>query len=81
MERVASGAWSCVDCDYLRMNRGDVANHVESKHIEFAGVACDYCGHYTKTRKALKMHMFRAHKDKRILKAETIEITYNNEGN
>ena len=62
MVRTASGAWSCVCCDYLRSNRGDVANHVEAKHVDtFGNVGCEYCGFETKTRKALKMHAFRMH--------------------
>ena len=64
MERTNTGVWSCLTCDYQRNNRGDVANHVEAKHVEFGSfgiVSCDYCGFVTKTRKALKMHVFRMH--------------------
>jgi len=61
MVRSASGMWACVSCDYERNNRGDVSNHIEAKHIEFSRVDCDYCGFVTKTRKALKMHIFRMH--------------------
>jgi len=61
MIRTADGTWCCLSCDYERSNRGDVSNHVEAKHIEFGSVACELCDFITKTRKALKMHVFRMH--------------------
>jgi len=61
MKRTSTGTWSCRACNYSRPNRGDVSNHVEAKHVEFGGVCCFYCGSVNKTRKALKMHIFRMH--------------------
>ena len=34
----------------------------EAKHVN-SQVSCDICGHLTKTRKALKMHKYRQHKE------------------
>jgi hypothetical protein len=64
MLREESGHWACLSCDYRRPNRGDVANHVEARHVDYSAVACNICGFVTKTRKALKMHKFRQHSKK-----------------
>ena len=58
----ATGSWYCVDCHYESANKGDVRNHIEAKHIDTVGTACDICGIVTKTRKAMKMHKMRQHK-------------------
>ena len=54
--------WACAECEYESSNRDDMKNHIEAKHVLSAGLACDLCGMWTKTRKAMKMHKFRQHK-------------------
>ena len=60
---VVTNSWACCECDYKSSVRGDMKNHIEAKHIVNACVSCDICGHLTKTRKALKMHKYRQHKE------------------
>ena len=55
------GLWCCSECDYHSRVRGDMVNHVESRHVS-SSVSCELCGVVTKTRKALKMHKFRNHR-------------------
>jgi len=57
-----SNSWACSECDYRSLVRGDMKNHIEAKHVN-STVSCDICGHFTTTRKALKMHKYRQHKD------------------
>ena len=61
LKRSDSGGWCCSQCDYGSGNRGDVANHIEARHVD-SSVNCDICGIETKTRKSLKVHKFRHHK-------------------
>ena len=58
----ASGVWFCVDCQYGSANKGVMRNHIEAKHVD-STTSCDLCGVVTKTRKALKMHKYRQHKN------------------
>ena len=58
----SGGLWSCAECEYTSRVRTDIVNHVESRHVD-SSVSCDLCGYVTKTRKALKMHKFRNHKN------------------
>ena len=62
LKKSDSGGWCCSQCDYGNGNRGDVANHIEARHVD-SSVNCDICGIETKTRKSLKVHKFRHHKD------------------
>ena len=39
-----------------------IPSSLEAKHVN-SQVSCDICGHLTKTRKALKMHKYRQHKE------------------
>ena len=57
-----SGVWNCTECDYSTTCKPDMTNHVEARHID-SSVTCTICGIETKTRKSLKMHMFRRHKN------------------
>ena len=57
----SEGLWCCSECDYRSRVRGDTVNHVESRHVS-SSVSCELCGVVTKTRKALKMHKFRNHR-------------------
>ena len=63
MERSeVGGLWRCRECDYSSGVRTDVARHVEARHVD-STVSCDICGYVTNTRKALKMHKYRNHRD------------------
>ena len=62
LKKSDSGGWCCSQCDYGSGNRGDVANHIEARHVD-SSVNCDICGIETKTGKSLKVHKCRHHKD------------------
>lgn len=59
-----SSKWFCAICgNFSHASKGNVINHVESKH--FAGSIshfCDVCGTYCKTKNALQNHKTRVHK-------------------
>jgi len=57
-----SSKWYCVECQYESNNKGDMRNHIEAKHVD-STISCDLCGVVTKTRKALKMHKYRQHRN------------------
>jgi len=57
-----NNVWYCVDCQYESPYKCDMKNHIEAKHID-STISCDICGVVTKTRKALKMHKYRQHKN------------------
>ena len=59
---ISTGVWNCSECDYNSTSKSDMTNHVEARHID-SSVTCPLCGVQTKTRKSLKMHMFRRHKN------------------
>ena len=59
MYKDEAGTWRCSSCDYCSKSSTSVSEHIESKHIQGPGFACDICQHVCPTRKALKMHIFR----------------------
>lgn len=61
--REDTGMWHCNFCDLSSKKSSNVKNHVESKHIRSGGFGCKDCETVCPTRKALKMHEFRRHRD------------------
>jgi hypothetical protein len=58
--RVEAGGYSCSSCAYQSINQTVMREHVESRHVLTPGFPCPHCHHVCPTRKALKMHIFRA---------------------
>lgn len=58
-----SGLHYCMGCDYSSGNPTHVKEHIEAKHIENMSIVCDICGTVTKTRKAMRMHKLRRHRN------------------
>ena len=54
------GYYKCLECNHARLNKGNVVNHIESKHLKVF-VICRLCNVTTTTRHALVMHMARKH--------------------
>ena len=54
--------WHCVDCGHSSRFKGDVAKHVEAKHIETEGFNCNYCSKFFTSRNSLKSHISRFHR-------------------
>jgi Pyruvate/2-oxoacid:ferredoxin oxidoreductase delta subunit len=58
--REARGVFGCSACAYKSTNQTVMREHIESRHVLTPGFACPHCAHVCPTRKALKMHIFRA---------------------
>ena len=58
------GMWACSACDYATKNKRTCIEHIESLHLDFGEdyVCCD-CSKTFKTRKALRRHFERYHKE------------------
>jgi len=61
---VAQKVWECLSCGKIMSGKNDMSRHVESTHIEFPGVCCHICGKHSKTRNALRNHIYAIHNDK-----------------
>ena len=57
------GSYKCTDCDYASLSRGNVAKHIEARHVGLRGIVCPICYKPTTTREALKKHISRNHKN------------------
>ena len=55
--------WECLTCGKMMPGKNDMSRHVESTHIEFPGVSCHLCGKHSKTRNALRNHIYAVHND------------------
>ena len=55
--------YKCFDCDYVSPFRGNVAKHIEARHLGLRGIVCPICLKPTTTREALKKHISRTHKN------------------
>ena len=53
--------WECLSCGKCHTDRREIVRHVESAHIVFPGVNCHLCGKHSKTRNALRNHIYTAH--------------------
>jgi len=49
--------WVCADCGKTSMFKGDVARHIEAKHIEGLSFSCLFCEKIFKTRDTLRKHV------------------------
>ena len=52
--------WSCVVCGKTG-RKNDVIRHVEALHLDHPGITCPHCGKVSKTRNALRNHIYSAH--------------------
>ena len=67
MARVAGSlpaVWRCLECDYTSSRNQNVAEHVESKHVQHAGYFCELCNQTCTSKSAFRMHNQRKHKQK-----------------
>eukprot|EP00092_Neocalanus_flemingeri_P086558 GFUD01109110.1.p1 GENE.GFUD01109110.1~~GFUD01109110.1.p1 ORF type:complete len:101 (+),score=10.85 GFUD01109110.1:319-621(+) len=53
--------WECLNCGKTCGGKNDIARHVESTHIDFPGISCHFCGKISKTRNALRNHIYTVH--------------------
>lgn len=61
MSRGQDGVWQCHHCEYTTKARQGMVNHIESRHVESNGVACQFCPRVCPTRHAMQMHVLRQH--------------------
>ena len=54
--------WKCKECSYQSALKNNVYEHVEAKHIEHSGYACQFCDKVLKTKGSLRVHMNSYHK-------------------
>ena len=55
-----SGVYCCTKCTYETPHQAVMKDHVEAKHTQGPGLVCRTCFRICPTRKALKMHLYRA---------------------
>jgi len=58
MRRDSTG-WHCTDCDYSTKNNSNLFEHIEARHVEHPGYACDICSKFCSTRNSLRSHKAR----------------------
>ena len=63
MVRTSDGQFSCCECSFTSRSKYCLANHVESKHVNYGGVICHLCEKVLPTRQALRMHNSREHRN------------------
>jgi len=56
------GGFSCVACSQSFNFACNAKTHVEAKHLNTGGFACDLCGFVSKTRDSLRKHTKNKHK-------------------
>ena len=61
MSRGQDGVWQCHHCEYTTKAIQGMVNHIESRHVESNGVACQFCHRVCPTRHAMQMHVLRQH--------------------
>ena len=61
---VGQKVWECITCGKIMAGKNDMSRHVESTHVQFPGVCCHICGKHSKTRNALRNHIYAVHNDK-----------------
>ena len=65
MHKIASDegtVWSCQQCYYQSKIKTNVAEHVESQHVQSAGITCSICYKVCPSKKSLRNHCYRYHK-------------------
>jgi len=56
MENLGGGLWRCVFCGVMK-RKADIRRHIEAKHMDNAGVACENCGKNFKNRDSMRKHV------------------------
>ena len=59
-----SRIWICRLCGQSRVNRLDIARHIEAKHVTLPILVCDICQQPSKTRDSLRRHVTKYHNNK-----------------
>eukprot|EP00088_Acartia_fossae_P044666 TRINITY_DN4755_c0_g1_i1.p1 TRINITY_DN4755_c0_g1~~TRINITY_DN4755_c0_g1_i1.p1 ORF type:complete len:344 (+),score=67.56 TRINITY_DN4755_c0_g1_i1:199-1230(+) len=60
MYRDGDGMHRCTRCEYSTPHLAVMKDHVEARHTTGPGFMCEFCLRICPTRKALKMHIYRA---------------------
>ena len=55
--------WECRDCGKACRLKSDMSRHIEGSHLAHLhpGIPCPYCAKVSKTRNALRNHIYSAH--------------------
>ena len=61
VDEFGSKCWECLNCGKTCIGKNDIARHVESTHIESPGISCHLCEKVSKTRNALRNHVYSVH--------------------
>ena len=52
------GQYYCTQCDFVSKHKSSITRHIESKHLNTAGVQCDICDQVCSTRNALTPSLY-----------------------
>merc|ERR1719154_155060 len=61
VDAFGSKCWECLNCGKTCGGKNDMTRHVESNHIDLPGISCHLCGKISKTRNALRNHIYSVH--------------------
>ena len=61
VDQFGAKCWECLNCGKTCVGKNDIARHVESTHIDSPGISCHLCGKISKTRNALRNHVYSVH--------------------
>ena len=59
--------WQCNVCFYVSKYKHNVAEHIDTKHLESPGLPCSYCDRVCPNKKSLRNHIYNVHKQKLLM--------------
>ena len=59
--------WQCNVCFYVSKYKHNVAEHIDTKHLESPGLPCSYCDRVCPNKKSLRNHIYYVHKQKLLM--------------
>jgi len=62
VDKTEDGLYTCSVCGKTDSIKGNLKNHIESKHIEGISFPCGQCGKQLRSRNALACHIYRCHR-------------------
>ena len=66
MIRLDAMLWGCAHCDFQSKYQSTVGYHIEAKHTASGGAQCEFCSTICPNRQALKMHIYRKHRNNQV---------------
>ena len=54
--------WKCTECGQEYKRKDNLVSHIEAIHLNIPGLHCPHCSTFCASRNALRMHLYRKHR-------------------